>query len=38
MKPIQILLTALCVMALATGCGKKEAADNSGAAPAEKKN
>jgi len=37
MKPIQILLTALCVMALATGCGKKEAADNSGAAPAEKK-
>jgi ribose transport system substrate-binding protein len=38
MKAIQIFLTALCVLALATGCGKQEAADNAGAsaAPAKK--
>ncbi len=39
MKKIQMLLTAVCVVALVSGCGKKESADNSGSgsAPAGKK-
>jgi ribose transport system substrate-binding protein len=37
MKKIQLLLTALCVTMLVSGCGKKETADNSGSAPAGKK-
>ena len=37
MKKIQLLLTALCITALVSGCGKKETADNSGSAPAGKK-
>jgi ribose transport system substrate-binding protein len=36
MKAMQIFLPALCVLALATGCGKPAAADNTGAAPAKK--
>jgi ribose transport system substrate-binding protein len=31
MKKIQLLLAAICVAALASGCGKNETADNSGA-------
>jgi ribose transport system substrate-binding protein len=37
MKKIQLLLTALCITALVSGCGKKETTDNSGSAPAGKK-
>jgi ribose transport system substrate-binding protein len=39
MKKIQVLLTALCITALVSGCGKKETADNSGSgsAPSGKK-
>ena len=37
MKKIQTLLTALCITALISGCGKKETADNFGSAPAGKK-
>ena len=39
MKKLQFLLVALCIAALASGCGKKEVADNSGpsTAPAGKK-
>ncbi len=39
MKKLQFLLVALCIAALASGCGKKESADSSspGAAPAGKK-
>ena len=34
MKKIQVLLTAMCVAAFVSGCGKKETADNSGSANA----
>ena len=37
MKKTQFLLVALFVTALASGCGKKETADNSGSAPPAKK-
>jgi ribose transport system substrate-binding protein len=37
MKKIQILMTAVCAAALASGCGKKEASSDSSAAPAAKK-
>src|SRR5271157_1057858 len=39
MKPTPLLLTAVCVVALASGCGKKESAENPGspAAPSSKK-
>jgi ribose transport system substrate-binding protein len=37
MKKIQLLLTVLCITTLISGCGKKEAADNPGSAPAGKK-
>jgi ribose transport system substrate-binding protein len=37
MKKIPFLILALCIGAIASGCGKKEAADNSSAAPSGKK-
>lgn len=37
MKKAQFLLLTLCVAALASGCGKKESADNSGPGPASAK-
>jgi ribose transport system substrate-binding protein len=37
MNKIKLLLTALCITALVSGCGKKETTDNSGTPPAGKK-
>src|ERR1035438_9252050 len=37
MKQIQILLAALCITTLISGCGQKETADNSATAPAGRK-
>ena len=37
MKKIKLLLTALCITALVSGCGKKETTDSSGTPPAGKK-